>query len=168
MVLAACGGSDDRVDDFVGTWTYQAGSSATTDCDDDMLDSMDTPDSMLMLAAGTSSDLIEVPESGDTCPALRLDVDGGTAKAQSGQTCTETLGTAPDTLTVMVTINSYTLTLDSAGTKLTLAGRASAMFTGALTATCTVTMNGTAMKGAARVAGEPRVMWTDALLRRLR
>lgn len=161
--IAACGG-DDRVDDFIGTWTYLAGSSATTDCDDNQFDSTEAQTGMFQFAAGTSSDLVEVAAADDVCPSLRLDVSGGTAKVQAGQSCTETLGTS----TVMIAVDKYTGTLDSAGTKMTLAGQATMKITGAATVTCTITFAGSAMKAAARIADGPRTTWTDALVRRLR
>ncbi len=158
MILAACGGGDDRVDDFIGTWTYQAGASSNADCDNDQLDMMDQLTGSLQFAAGSMSDLIEVPGGEGACPPVRFDVDGGTATAQAGQSCTETIGTAPNTVMVTLTYSTYTLTLDSAGTSATVSGRATASFTGAVTAMCTVTAAGSIAKASARTAGEPGVM----------
>jgi hypothetical protein len=168
IVLAACGGGDggDRVDAFIGTWTYQPGSNSTLDCDNNQFDMMEPLTGSVQFSAGTSSDLIEVPGANDTCAPVRLDVSGGTANAQAGQMCTSTVGTAPNTLTVTVMLGMYTLALDSAGTTVTLQGRASVMFTGAATATCTSTAAGTATKTGARTAGEPGVTWIDSLVRR--
>ncbi|HWO24865.1 MAG TPA: hypothetical protein VNO30_39255 [Kofleriaceae bacterium] len=165
--LAACGG-DDRVDDFVGSWTYQAGSITTLDCDNNNLDSMDMLTGTFMYTVGTSSDIIEPQAADEPCPALRLDVSGGTARAQSGQTCTQTVGVAPNTATIMASITSLTATLDSAGTKLTVQGESTSTVTGGITASCTATINGTAMKVSARTAGELRATWADALAGRLR
>jgi hypothetical protein len=162
IVLAACGGSDDRVDDFVGTWTYQAGGTSNIDCDNNALDMMEVLSGSFQLAAGTSSDLIQVPDANDACQPVRLDVSGGTANAQTGQSCMATV----QTVTVTTTVNQYTLTLDSAGTTITLQGRASAVFSGAATATCTATLAGSATKTGARTAGEPSATWLDPLVRR--
>jgi hypothetical protein len=167
IVLAACGG-DDRVDDFIGTWTYKAGSTAMIDCDNNQLDMTEQETDTFQFAAGTSSDLIEVAETSDACPPVRLDVSGSTASAQAGQSCTTTLGVAPNIVTVTSSLTTYTATLDAAGTKITLQARASSMFTGPITATCTATITGSAMLTSARTAGDPRVLLFDSLVRRLR
>ena len=129
IVLAACGSSD-RVDDFIGTWTYQAGASSMLDCDNNLFDLSGPLTGSFQIARGTSSDLIGVPDADDTCPPVRMDVDGDRASAQAGQTCVETVGTAPNTITVTGAVGTYTLTLDGAGTTITLDGRGSAMLTG--------------------------------------
>jgi hypothetical protein len=150
FVSAACGG-DDRTSEFIGTWMYLAGSTGTLDCADNQLDMTNTLTGTFQLAAGTSSDLVEVSDPGSACPPIRLDVSDGTASAQSGQSCTE----MDSGITAMTTVNSYTVTLDSAGTKATFTGQAALTLTGAAMTTCTVMSTGSAMKVAAREGEVP-------------
>lgn len=151
----ACGGGDggDRVDAFIGTWTYDmAATTSTLDCDDNSLDGTDMLMGTFMFKAGTSSDLEDVDsEATADCPALKFNVDGSKASAVAGQKCTQTdQGT-----TSVVMINSYTMTLDSAGTKGTIAGAASLAVTGGATINCTISLTGSATKAAARTADAP-------------
>lgn len=146
---------------------YLAGSTTTVDCGENALDSTETLTGTFMVAAGTTSDIVNVPEAGDSCAPLRLDVSGSVATAQSGQSCTSMQGTAPNTVTIVTTINSYSGTLDTAGTKVTFQGQAAGMVTGAVTTTCTATTTGSAMKVAARTASDGQYPPDAALLHML-
>jgi hypothetical protein len=137
------------------------------DCDDNQRDRSVSLTGSFQIAAGTSSDLIEVISDPYICLPERLDVSGSVASAQVGQSCT--YGTPPDTETETTSIGTYTLTLDSVGTTVTLNARATtSIISGGLTVTCTITAAGTAMKTGARTTGEPGVRWIDPLPGQLR
>jgi hypothetical protein len=142
-VVAACGGaSGDGTDEFVGTWTYQAGSTSKIDCDNNQLDRTSTETGAFAVSEGSDSDLVvDQLDSDDPCPAMKFDVNEGVATATAGQTCTRT------TSGTMINITDQTMraTLDDAGS-MTLSGTAKAAFSGTVTATCTLTITATAKK----------------------
>lgn len=140
LAAAACGGSDDRVDAFLGTWTYAAGSTSTVDCDNDAGDSTEMLTTTFSISSGTESDLIIVADG--RCAPLRFDVSGSTASLQAGQTC-EIMDSG---VTVSTTFNTGTATLDDAGTRITLDVNAAASVTGLITTTCTARVMGSATK----------------------
>lgn len=154
---AACGGGgsgEDRVEAFIGSWTAASGMS-TLDCDNNEFDSSEPLSGTTMFMAGTDSDLVEVnADATADCPAVKFNVSGSKASITGSKTCTD-IG---DGVTVVLTYSTYDLTLDSAGTSITINGNASLNVSGSVTATCTATLSGTATKGAAREAatGWPR------------
>lgn len=139
VALVGCSddGGGDRVDEFIGTWTYGATATNSLDCDDDRLDGTDPSTGTFMIAAGTMSDLVEADVGGD-CPALRFDVSGSVATLQSGQTCmfSETDQGVTLNYSISGTAGSYTLSAD--GMSVTGSTSATVMITGALTTTCAV------------------------------
>lgn len=150
---AACGGGgsdggDDRVEAFIGSWAAASGTSAL-DCDNDEFDSSETLTGTTQLMAGTDSDLVEVnADATADCPAVKFNVSGSKASITGTKTCND----SGDGITVMGTFNNYDLTLDTAGTTLTISGSLALTISGSVTATCTATVNGTATKAAAREA----------------
>jgi hypothetical protein len=139
LLVAACGGSgsDDRVDEFIGTWTYNAGSTFTLDCQNDALDTTDTATGTFAFQTGTASDLILAPEPDDTCAPVRLDVSGDTATVQSGQSCMDTDTQNNITTTTNIGVGSYKLNAD--GMMLTGMLNGNVTITGSFSTTCTFT-----------------------------
>lgn len=143
LFAAACGGSDDRVDAFIGTWTYGDGSISNFDCDNNALDRMETIMDNLVFQAGADSDLIIMPDPDDTCPPTKLNVSGSVAKAEGNGTCTTMPGAG---LTAMTTVQDATATLDDEGKAITITAHAAAVFSGSAQATCTLSITGNATK----------------------
>ena len=152
FLLCACGGDDggnERAAEFIGTWMWSAGATITVDCDNDAGDSNEAETGTFEIQAGTSSDLVIVPDpSGSmaSCPPVRYDVSGDTATAQAGQGCTYEEDVGVGTLMIMGTLNSGTGTLNADGTTLMVNNQLSANVTGLLTTTCTAEQIGSAAK----------------------
>jgi hypothetical protein len=84
--VVGCGGSDDPVADFVGTWQPKSGAVVLT-CPSGSFS--DTVTSTSVFTRGTTAALVQ---SDGTCSIL-FDVAGSTATARTGQTCTDSDGT---------------------------------------------------------------------------
>jgi hypothetical protein len=126
--LVACGGGD-KLSDFVGTWTPAPGAALTGTCSDgSQLNTMLTTADVF--AKGVDADLTS---TSDGC-IIRFDVDGGKATARSGQSCT----TMQSGVTLMLTIQQYTLTLGSDSKTITSAEMGTIQLSGSVTGTCTV------------------------------
>ena len=134
--LAACG-TDSSADAFIGTWQYNAGSTATRDCPDNTLDLTTPLSGSFQLAAGTMSDLIEVPSSGDQCPAQKFDVKGKTATIVPGQTCMYTDNTVSPPIMVSIAFATGTYTMSGSMITGTQMGSVTYTATGGNT-TCTL------------------------------
>jgi hypothetical protein len=147
VFLAACGTDGSPGDDFIGTWTYNAGSTTTRTCPDPTLSATDMDTGSFQIAEGTMSDLIAVPQSGDKCPAIKYDVNGKTATIVGGQTCMYTENTQNGAIMVSGAYATGTFTLGA--DKKTMSGMAtgSVTFTGSGgTITCSVTGSMSAVK----------------------
>ncbi|MBL0213143.1 MAG: hypothetical protein IPQ07_04620 [Myxococcales bacterium] len=147
VFLAACGTNGSAADDFIGTWTYNAGSTSTLDCPDNSLDNTTMETGTFQIAEGTTSDFIVVPQSGDKCPAQKFDVSGKVATIVTGQVCMYTENTTNGTVMVSgaYATGTYTLSAD----KKTVSGSqtGSVTFTGsAATITCSVSGSVSATK----------------------
>jgi len=141
------GGGDDPADKFIGTWTYNANSTTALDCQNNALDTTITETGTFQIAAGTSSDLIDVPDADDTCPPTRYDVNGNVATIQSGQTCMETKMTnGGATYMINAALNTGTYTLSGDGMMVNGTSTAGLTFTGAIATTCTATLSMSATK----------------------
>ncbi len=111
---------------FVGTWKPTSGTS-TTICP--AKTTTESITSNTVWGAGVSSDLVET----DGACNIQVDVTGSTASSVSGQSCTQTAGTASVTLT----ISAYTFALGADGQTATESGSGTATVTSAgVTATC--------------------------------
>ncbi len=139
VVMAACGTDGNPGEAFIGTWTYNAGSTSTRDCPDNSLDTNVTLSGSFQIAEGIDSDFIIVPASGDKCPATKFDVSGKVATILSNQTCMYTENTTSGAIMISgaYATGTYTLSADKKGVTGSQAG--SVTFTGAGgTITCTV------------------------------
>ena len=144
--LAACGTDGGPEDAFIGTWMYNAGSSTTTTCPNG---STTEPDQgSFTVSAGTMSDLILNPASGDKCPPRKFDVSGKMATIIAGQTCMyQENDPQLGNVTVNVAFATGTATLSADGKMLTAAGGGTIMFTAAAgNATCSFTSTTSATK----------------------
>jgi hypothetical protein len=146
LMATACGGSgdDDRVDDFIGTWTYNTGSLFMLDCQNDALDSSDPATGTFAFQAGTESDLILAPDPDDTCAPARFDVSGDTASVQSGQSCTDT--DTQNNITTMTSIGVGTYKLNADGSMLTGMLNGTVTISGSFSTSCTFTSSLSATK----------------------
>lgn len=152
FAAAACGGGggDDRVEDFIGTWTYDASSVVKADCMGE-IDMNDLAGGTFTMEAGTSGDLqikSDEPSTAD-CPNPQFSVSGSTASVSNARCVQNDQG-------IMSTTNiaSYKLVLDSAGTKVTISGNGTLEATdGTQSVNCTISITATATKSAmARMA----------------
>jgi len=147
MAMAACGESEDPSEAFIGTWTYNAGSTTNTDCPDNQFDSVDPETGSFQITEGTASDLIVVPQAGDKCPAIRYDVNGNAATIQPSQTCMYTENTTGGAVMVSGAYTTGTYTLAADKKSATGTGTGSVTLTGAGgTITCSVTITVAATK----------------------
>ncbi len=147
VVLAACGTDGSAGDNFVGTWTYNAGSTTSIACPDPSFNSTDTQTGSFQIAEGTSSDLIVVPQSGDKCPAQKFDVNGKVATIVGGQTCMYTENTANGAVMVSGAYATGTFTLGADNKTVSGSQTGSVTFTGSGgTITCSVTGSMSAAK----------------------
>lgn len=111
VLVAACGTDGNPGDDFIGTWTYNAGSTSTQDCPDNTLDSNAALTGSFQIAEGIDSDFIIVPSAGDKCPAQKFDVNGKVATILPGQTCMYTENTTSGAIMVSGAYATGTYTL---------------------------------------------------------
>lgn len=138
--LSGCGG-DDGSAAFIGTWQYGAGSTTTLTCTG-TAPRVSNNTGTFQLAAGTESDIIEVPDAGDTCAPTKFNISGSTATVVPGQSCT----TMDAGRTTVASLSSYTLTLGADGKSLTLTANGSATVTGTTSVTCTISLMANATK----------------------
>jgi len=139
LFLAACG-TDSTTSNFVGTWTYNPGSTVMRTCPDTTLNSTSMLTGSFQLADGTMSDIIAVPQSGDQCPAVKYDITGKVATIVAGQTCMYTQNTTSGTVMTMIAYATGTFTLGADNKSVTGAQAGSVTFTGAgSTQTCSFT-----------------------------
>ena len=141
VFLVACGGgSGDGADEFVGTWTYQAGSTSKLDCDNNQLDRTSTETGSFSVAEGSDSDLVlDQLDASDPCPAMKFDVSEGVATAMAGQTCMQTTSGT----TISITDQMMRATVDDTGT-MTITGSGKVAISGGVNTMCTLTITATA------------------------
>ena len=147
VLVAACGTDGNGADSFIGTWTYNPGSTSVRDCPDNALDSNVALTGSFQITAGIDSDFIVVPASGDRCPAVKFDVAGKVATIVPGQTCmfTDTTGGGALMVNGAYATGTYTLGADKKSMSGQQAG--SVMFTNATgSTTCSVSGTVTASK----------------------
>lgn len=143
MAMAGCGDGESASDAFIGTWTYNTGSTSNLDCPDNAFDNNDILSGSFQVAEGTMSDLISIPQSGDKCPAIRYDVNGKVATIQPSQTCMYT----ENGVMVNGAYGTGTFTLSADGKTATGSGTGSVILSGAAgSVTCSLTSSISATK----------------------
>jgi len=131
VALAACG-TDDTAAQFAGTWMPAPGAVLTLNCNGNVVTDMLT--SAEVFAKGVDADLATTSGFSSGSCTIRYDVNGKTATARAGQSCTA----MQDGLTIMITIQTATLTLSSDSKMMTESVSGTAQVTGTVTGTCTV------------------------------
>jgi hypothetical protein len=133
LLLSACGGSDE-VDQFVGTWMYNSGSTAAVTCPNGGNNTA-TIVGNDQFSNGVDTDLVVIDPDGCN---FKLNVNGNRAEYVPGQSCTVQ---DPTTGAIKITVNSsaYTLSQDV----LSLSSAGSMVVSGA---NCTFTLTGTLKK----------------------
>lgn len=118
---------------FIGTWHPTTGSQTVTCAGQAMTD---TNISDTIWQQGTTSDIVQPPDSSSGC-ALLANTSGRIATALPNQSCSQTMSGE----TLRLTVTSYTFTVaDSPGTTATEAGTGSAVLTtGGQSVTCSFT-----------------------------
>lgn len=131
----------------MGTWTYSTGTLDAT-CPGGLVPPISTSlaGQTASVMAGTSSDLVATQQTAyGTCTIL-FTVDGTTASANPGQTCTLNVAAAGMTLPVTLSVTSWTLTSSADASTLTTTAAGTASSTGGLVSNCAVTLGGSANK----------------------
>jgi hypothetical protein len=132
--LLGCGGDDDDVSVFVGSWKYVTGTS-TTNCGAGPTTEqlMDT----FTVGKGIDSPLVIISGSCN----LKFDANGNTATIRTGQVCMVVEGG----ISATVTFNAGTMTVTGTNATVVSGGNIMASGPGGIV-NCTFTDNGTAMK----------------------
>ena len=131
VALAACG-TDDTAAALAGTWMPAPGAVLTLNCNGNAVTDMLT--SAEVFAKGVDANLATTSGLSSGSCTLRYDVNGKTATARAGQSCTE----MENGLTIVITIQTATLTLGADSEMMTESVSGTAQVTGTVTGTCTV------------------------------
>ena len=142
VLVAACGTDGNPADDFIGTWTYNAGSTVTRDCTNNAFDANAALTGSFQIAEGIDSDFIVVPASTDKCPAQKFDVSGKIATIVPNQTCVYTDTSTNPSVMVNGAYATGTYTLGADKKSMTGQQAGSVMFSNA-TGSTTCTISGT-------------------------
>ena len=151
LVAVGCSSTGPKnVDRFVGTWTYSSGTLDAT-CPGGLVPPLSSglAGQTATVTAGTTSDLVATQQTAYGTCTIKFSVDGTTASAPTGQTCTLNVLVAGTTVPVTLTVTSWTLTSSADGSTLTTAAAGTASSSGGLVMDCPVTVNGSATKSGA-------------------
>ena len=143
LAAGSCSTSSSGNDKFIGTWTFDTGTITPTNCQG--ITPISLVGETLMLAKGTSSDLVSTLQSSFGTCTLNLTVSGTVASADAGQSCMFTVPVAGTPLSFTFNVSSWTVTTTD-GVAMTTS--AAAAGTGLATG-CTISLTGAATKHAA-------------------
>ncbi len=144
LTLAGCSSSSSSInaDAYVGTWTFQSG-TIVPNCSGITLGNVDlTGDAVSISKVDTSHIQMMISGGGVMCD-VHFTVDGGTAKADSGQTC----ALSESGYNAVLNVTTWTLSLSGTDIQMSMSGTASVSIV-----SCAPTSTGTMVRSTSDAA----------------